>query len=74
MLQVLPILLPWRRITPATHGQLWNIGPAHRPHRTVLDDVPTTTDLMLPKQARARYVPDRAALRDGFASLDPAPT
>jgi hypothetical protein len=28
-----------------TYGQLWNIGPAHRPQWTVLDGVPTPTDL-----------------------------
>src|SRR5690348_330319 len=26
-------------------GRLWNVGPAHGPQRTVLDDVPTPTDL-----------------------------
>ena len=41
---LLPILLPSRRTTPVPGGQLWNVGPAHGPHRTVLDDVPTPTD------------------------------
>ena len=32
--------------TPADrHGQFWNVGPAHGPQCTVLDDSPTTTDL-----------------------------
>ena len=26
-------------------GQLWDVRPAHRPQRTVLDDLPTPTDL-----------------------------
>jgi hypothetical protein len=52
-LQVLPILPPWRRTPPATCGQLWNIGPAQRPHRTVLDDVPTPTDLKVACPLRA---------------------
>jgi hypothetical protein len=43
--RLLPTVLPsrWTRRVPC--GQLWNVGPAQRPHRTVLDDVPTPTDL-----------------------------
>ena len=37
------------------YGQLCNIGPAHRPQPTVLDDVPATTDQPL--------IPLRAAVR-----------
>jgi hypothetical protein len=33
---------------PDARGQLWNIGPAHDHWRTVLDDLPTPTDQMLP--------------------------
>ena len=42
--QLLPILLPSRRTTSVLCGQLWNVGPAHGPQQTVLDDVPTPTD------------------------------
>jgi hypothetical protein len=42
--QLLPILLPSRWTTPVPGGQLWNVGPAHGPQRTVLDDLPTPTD------------------------------
>ena len=41
---LLPTLLPSRWTTLARHRQIWNIGPAHRPHRTALDDAPTPTD------------------------------
>jgi hypothetical protein len=39
-----PQLLPSRRTTSVLCGQLWNVGPAHGPQQTVLDDVPTPTD------------------------------
>ena len=45
---LLPILLPRWRTTSAAHGQLWNIDPALGPQWMVLDEVPTTTDQMLP--------------------------
>jgi hypothetical protein len=45
--RLLPILLPSRWTTLVPPGQLWNVGPAHGPQRTLLDDVPTTTDQML---------------------------
>src|SRR5262249_25531793 len=37
-------------------GQLWNVGPAHRPQRTVLDDLPKPTDqkaVRVPIRARS---------------------
>jgi hypothetical protein len=42
--RLLPILLPsgWTTLVPG--GQLWNVGPAHRPQWKVLDDVPQPTD------------------------------
>ena len=42
--RLLPILLPSRWTTPVPDGQLRNVGPAHGPQWTILDDVPTTTD------------------------------
>ena len=44
--QLLPTLLPSRRITPDNCGQLWNINPVHDRSRTTLDDAPTPTDQM----------------------------
>ncbi len=35
------VLLPSRWTTPVPDGQLWNVGPAHGPEWTVLDDLPT---------------------------------
>ena len=43
--QLSPTPLPSRRTTPAPCGQRWNVGPAQRLQRTVLDDAPTPTDL-----------------------------
>jgi len=46
--RLLPTLLPSRWTAADARGQLWNTGPAHDRRRTVLDDVPTPTDQMLP--------------------------
>src|SRR6516225_2514162 len=47
-----------RRATPRPRGnplggQLWSVGPAYRPQRTVLDDLPTPTDLKVADDRRA---------------------
>src|SRR5215471_1874674 len=42
-------LLPSRQTTPDTCGRAWNIDPAHDHDWTVLDDVPTPTDLKIPR-------------------------
>jgi hypothetical protein len=44
---LLPILLPNRQTTTDRQGRSWNIGPAHGPQWTVLDELPTTTDQMV---------------------------
>ena len=46
-----PQLLPSRRTTSVLCGQLWNVGPAHGPQQTVLDDVPTPTDQKVQEHA-----------------------
>jgi hypothetical protein len=43
--RLLPTLLPSRWTAPDARGQLRNIGPAYDRRRTVLDDLPTPTDL-----------------------------
>jgi Endosomal/lysosomal potassium channel TMEM175 len=43
--RLLPTLLPCRWTTTNTDGQSWNVGPAYSPCWTVVDNVPTTTDL-----------------------------
>ena len=42
-----PRLLPRRWPAPARHRQLWNVASAQGPPRTVLDVVPTPTNLMV---------------------------
>jgi hypothetical protein len=42
--RLLPILLPSRRTTLVPSGQLWNVGPAHEPQWTAMDDAPIPTD------------------------------
>jgi hypothetical protein len=42
-------------------GQLWNVGPAHGPRRTALDDLPTPTDQMLPEAPSACPLRARSA-------------
>jgi hypothetical protein len=37
--------------------RLWSVGPACRPQRTVLDDLPTPTDLKVAYDRRAISVP-----------------
>ena len=45
---------------PDSGGQLWKVGPAHGQRRTVVDDLPTPTDLK------------GAQLQGGAAAPDPA--
>src|SRR5215469_7101209 len=40
-------LRPSQWTIPVARGQVWNVGPAYEPARTVLDDVPSTTGLMV---------------------------
>ena len=43
--------------TPVAGGQRWNVGPAHGRRKTVLDDLPQPTDLMVEggrQEGRAR--------------------
>ena len=37
---MLPMLSRSRQTAPDTYGQLWNVGPAHAPQQTALDDAP----------------------------------
>ncbi len=52
---VLPILLPTQRTGAVDMQQLRNCSRGDRREQTVMDELPTPTDLM----ARARCVPDR---------------
>ena len=67
--RLLPIMLPSRWTTPVQCGQLWNVGPAHGPRRTVLDEVPTPTDQMVSGPSRGFGL----AFLAGAPAPDPGP-
>ena len=63
---LLPTLLPSRWTRRVPRGQLWNVRPVHGLQRTVLDDVPTPTDLRVAvgvavQRRAASYTEDRSS-------------